>query len=161
MFWLFSQGDNFDFYQIFNIFDKININDDTIYNISGTINVNTSNIPKTEIIYEIRIIDQLISYKNIESSETITFLMNMDKKPQNNNLVINCKYNKVSSERMPLTLTHLYNDVLTLRFQLYKISSEIIFVNEININTKKTKNYWLTNNLKNLETITSDTILYH
>jgi hypothetical protein len=151
MFWLYNNLHFYEFFQIFDVNKVINIDDNKIYNLSKIINFDIDDLSFLEIVYDIHIFDELISYKNINNDETITFSFKHESFNKNNNLIFNWKYKKVNNHKMPLTLSDLYDQNYLLKFQIYKLSNDIIFIKETNIKNLEFKNYWLTTNFNSFE----------
>jgi hypothetical protein len=160
MLWLYNK-DNiiFEFFQVFiNSNIVYSANNNIIYSLESTQSQVENNIKITNLdkitydnySFNIRIMDQLISYTN-DINEQIVFTSKMNFiEPSNNkkNLsIFNFTYKKVSNNRMPNLIQTSYNFSSRLEFKIYKISDKVQFIIETNPNTKIIKKYFITTDL--------------
>jgi len=101
--------------------------------------------------FDIKILDQLISYTNNKTNETnvFSFKMNFIEPNKTNNLLptFHCIYKSVNKNRMPLLINSNYNFTYNLDFEIYKIKNEIIYIIESNPITNIRKKYLLVTDL--------------
>lgn len=143
-----------DFYQVFidsNI--EYNDNNNIVYSFESSNLPNIKNLEKIECIcktFTIKIMDQLISYTDIDN-KTIVFSHKMKFiEPSNNKLnipIFNFSYKNVNNNRMPNLIDSSYNFISNLTFQIYKFSDKVQFIIETNPETNITKKYWITSEL--------------
>lgn len=169
MFWHFDKKfntiKNFEFYQIFNNFKSETIDNNDVYNF--LINKKNyknylSSYKSIEAIYEIKIIDNLIYYKNIESNEILTFSINNEFINENNNSlnlpIIKYNYSSIESSKIPYMNTNLYNYYYEkIIFKIYHINDDILFIEERKDNI--IKNYILCKNLENNKILISNILI--
>lgn len=163
MLWLYNKdGAFFEFFQVFiNSNTVYTENNNTIYSLESTQlseienNVKIKNFDKNKFDYysfDIRIIDQLISYTNtndFNQQNVFTTKMNFIE-PSNNKFnlpIFNYTYKKVNKNRMPNLIDSNYNFSSTLEFKIYKISDKVQFIIETNPETKIIKKYFITTDL--------------
>jgi len=158
MLWLYNN--NINFYQIF-VNSKLVYNQDNniIYsfesnNICQDLELNEpdlSNIKYIEFNFEIRIIDQLISYINTVTNDNIVFTFKMNFiEPSENKFkipIFNYSYKKVNNNRMPNLIITNYNLYAKLCFKIYNINENLQYIIETNPITKIIKKYWITTEL--------------
>lgn len=163
MLWLYNKDCTIcDFFQVFvdsnTVFKE---NNNTIYSLESTDkhdlqnNVKINNFDKIKYdnySFDIRIMDQLISYTySNNSNEIIVFTSKMNFiEPSDNKFnlpIFNFTYKKVNNNRMPNLIDSNYNFSSTLEFKIYKISDKVQFIVETNPNTKTIKKYFITTDL--------------
>lgn len=164
MLWLYDKNNIIDF-EFFQVFMNSNIvyddDNNTIYsletinteqnNIENDINVNK--IKCDEYLFDIKIIDNLISYTSINNSNqqlVFTFKMNFIKPTENelNLPIFNFTYKKVNKKRMPNLIDSHYNFYSSLKFKIFKINDKVQFIIETNPNDKfSIKKYFITTDL--------------
>lgn len=160
MLWLYNK--DIMFYDFFQVFVNSNIiyscDNNTIYSLETS---ETDKNVKTETFeenkydnysFDIKIIDQLISYTNINNpNEQIVFTSKMNFIELSNNKlnlpIFNFTYKKVNKNRMPNLIDSNYNFSSTLEFKIYKISDKVQFIVETNPTTKAIKKYFITTDL--------------
>lgn len=163
MLWLYNKDSTIcEFFQVFinsnNVYTE---NNNTIYCLESTQlaeiknNVKIKNFDKIKFDYysfDIKIMDQLISYTNTnDSNKQNVFMSKMNFiEPSNNKLnlpIFNYTYKKVNKNRMPYLIDSNYIFSSTLEFKIYKISNTVQFVVETNPSTKIIKKYFITTDL--------------
>lgn len=161
MFWLFDKNilknDTIKFYQIF-INDSVDINGNIIYKLDGSIQLNLTNYSFIKINYEIKIIGEIISYKDIDTNVLITFnKKEVFIKPEMNEFnkaIFDWTYKNIQSSKLPELLSSKY-DYYYPRIELliYKINTNLLFIQESNKSSNCTRNYWIAANLDNIKLI--------
>lgn len=152
MLWLFDNEYNkkYDFYQIF-INDKNEIEKNEFYNLQNIISIDTNNYNKITISYEIKIIDNMIMYTNIDTNLSISFSFttNFIKPDQNKfkKVIFNNKYILISNDKIPNINKNLYHSYYKIKFTILKINENLLFIKENNIIDNSIRNYWITDNL--------------
>jgi hypothetical protein len=171
MLWLYNKDSTIcDFFQVFVDSNIVyNENNNSIYSlgsieISDKIPVEISNVNNNTKIknldkikydyysFDIRIMDQIISYTFTDNSDQqIVFSSKMNFiEPSNNKLnlpIFNFTYKKVNKNRMPNLINSNYNFSSTLEFKIFKISNQVQFIIETNPTTKIIKKYFITTDL--------------
>ncbi len=157
MLWLYNNSDTSNFYQIFaNSTIVHNSDDSTIYSFESTsnnINIDEKNSlqDKTQLIsYTVRILDNLISYKNIHTGESVTFSFKLNfMKPtkKHNYPIFNFSYKKVSNSKMPNIASSEYNTCIDVQLQIHKIECDVQYIIETNLNTGTIRKYWIVSDI--------------
>lgn len=170
MLWLNNQNYNSDFFQIFiennKVYDednnqiwsfesKKNDNQFELHKNSNVYTIDLDQLKTTDLTFEIKIIDQIISWSNIKTNETFVFSFKMNFiNPTENEYCLpmfNFNYKTVNKTRMPNLISSNYNQHVILNFTIYKPNDNIQFIIETNPETNSKKKYIITNNLKNLD----------
>lgn len=162
MLWLYNNNStSFGFYQIFSNTNIIyNYDSNIIYSLSNEINNNEINnneldfllnIKPDNWIFDIKIIDQIISFTNSITKSTHTFsFKNEFIEPSNNKYMLpifNFTYKNVNNHRMPNLIENNYSVSKQLNFDIYKINSNILYVIETDNLLKNTKKYWISSDI--------------
>lgn len=154
MFWIYDENilnnKNIIFYQILNN-NTFEINDNYIYQFN-LIDINLTNYEHKKINYQIKIIGDFISFKDINLNKYIFFNKNETFiKPEENKLskpIFYWSYKLISKHEMPDLLSNLYDYFYeNLEFDVYKINNDLLFIKEINKINNCCKNYWIANSL--------------
>lgn len=151
------------FYQIF-VNSKIIYNQDnnTIYSFKSgdgelNLNIQLDQIECYNIDYTIKIIDQLISYTNINTGETNVFSFKMNFiKPNINKYklpIFNFTYKNTNNNRMPNIIESEYDVYTNVNFKIYNIDNNIQFIIEKNLKSNVIKKYWIVEDLDSLKNI--------
>ena len=176
MFWLFSNSNSYEFYQIFSNSNLIDIEDNHIYKLTNLIDFDITKYKSINITYLIKIIDQKITYLNVLNNNIITFsfVMNfIDEKSIGYNeksigyneksigsneklletttditskLIIHCEYKVINENKMPNLTQNLYDNYYKLNFEIFTINNDLLFIKETNLSTNIIKNYWISKN---------------
>ena len=155
MFWLYKKNlTMYNFYQIFTNGKTEMIDNNQIYVLTNKINFNIENhdkYPSKKITYNIQLLDQLISYTDIETLETITFstIVNLIGPSENhfNCPIISSNYTLVNNNRMPNLKTALYDFTYQIKFMILQIDDNLLFIKEKNMSTGIIKYYWISENI--------------
>ena len=159
MLWLFNNENYFELKQIFiNNNIVLDIDDNKIFSFDSLtesdfkIKIDLDKYEKIYIDYDIRIIDEFISYIDLKTNKinVYSFKMNFIEPLDNNyNLpIFNFIYKKVNKNKMPNLIESSYDLNIQLNFLIYKISDKIQFVVETNKKTNCEKKYFVTTDLK-------------
>lgn len=158
MLWLYNNDLKFcNFYQIFSNSNIVyNSGSNQIYSLlNDTENNNNNlllNIKPDKWIFEIKIIDQIISYHNIKTKITNTFsFKNEFIDPSNNEYklpIFNFSYKNVNNNRMPNLIETNYSVSKKLDFDIYKINSNLLYIIETDYETKIIRKYWISSDIK-------------
>ncbi len=161
MFWLFDNDNNinkkYEFYQIFTDYELIYNKNDYIYSFDAINTTNTLNLPNLsdcefkDVILDVKIIDNLISYdiSNTKHKYVFSFKMNFIK--NDNNIlglpIFYYSYKSTTTKSMPNLIK--YDLITTLNFKIYKLdkNNQLQFVIETDPLTKIIKKYFITTDL--------------
>ena len=165
MFWLFNNNNSFDFYQIFTDLKKFNIDNskNILYDLNNDINdldIDLDSYEFLKINYQIKIIDNLISYTNLKSNKIITFLIikkNVDSNICNltNFKTLQFNYELVDNNNMPNLLQKYYQFYKDIHFTIYNINQNLLLIHEYNITDNTKKFYWLSQDIETFSKLIS------
>lgn len=165
MFWLFNNNKSFDFYQIFTDLKKFNIDNskNILYDLNNDINdldIDLDSYEFLKINYQIKIIDNLISYTNLKSNKIITFLItkkNFDSNICNltNFKTLQFNYELVDNNNMPNLLQKYYQFYKDIHFTIYNINQNLLLIHEYNITDNTKKFYWLSQDIETFSKLIS------
>lgn len=99
----------------------------------------------------IKIIDQIISYTDSETDNTLVFTFeNNFIEPDKNQYslpIFHSKYKLINKNMMPNLINLNYDFTYELEFEIFNIDDNIQFIIENNPNTNIKKKYWIVTNL--------------
>jgi hypothetical protein len=149
MLWIFNKkllSQDFIFYQIFNtnnIYHDDNHN--IIYNFQNKDSEDYKDFKNIKINYQIKIMGNIIMYKNLDDNEILTFTK---KETSNNidNLVLTYEYKIVDNHKLPeLTSYDFYYS--HLEFNIYYKNYDKLFIIQNNKSNNTSMNYWIQQSL--------------
>ena len=150
MFFLFDNKPSFTFYQIFINSNTTHLNDESIiYNLTNNNCLKTNNNENliSNINFKIRILDNLISFCDIDTdnissfSFTSKFLKNI-----NNNIFFENIYNKIDQSNFPLFIDDDYDNIFNINIKTFKINTNLYLISEFNNVTSIKKQFFVSNN---------------
>lgn len=149
IFLLNKHSDNHKFYQAFYNTDKHVTNDESIvYDLTKSKfnELDVKNIYNYN--FKISVIDNLISYKNLDNNQInqFSFLINIINSDENK-LIFENIYNKIESNEFPIFIDSDYDNIYHVNFKISQINTNLFLINEKNINTQTTKKYILSTNI--------------
>lgn len=165
MFWI-NNGDNInnfqvEFYQIFInnklVYDK---DDNKIYSFIDENNTDENNkliLDKykfTKLVYDIKIIDQLISFIDKDNKSYVFSIKTNFIKSQDNQFnipIFHFSYKQVNSTKFPNLIDSQYSNSVKLEFIIYTINNDVQFIIETNLKTNIEKKYFITKNLDSIK----------
>jgi hypothetical protein len=151
MLWLLNKkllDNNIIFYQLFNSQNSYNLDNNIIYNLDN--NDKSVKIPFTEyknikINFEIKIMGNIIMYKNIDTSEIFTFTKK-ETCCKSNNLVLQHEYKLVDNHKLPNLPTSFYDYYYNnIEFDIYYTDINKMFIIQINKLNNLSTNYFIQN----------------
>ena len=162
MLWLYNKDNLFDFYQIFIDNELVFNNNDKIYSFEPNLSINNKNFKYDlneykfeDVTFEIKIIDNIISYTNLLNDKINVFTYKMifiePLKNIYNLPIFNYSYKKVNKNRMPNLIESKYYLFLQLNLKIYRINDDIQFIIETNSKTNIQKKYFIVKDLKLLK----------
>ena len=165
---------DFKYSQVFTYFDLVhgldnNTTGDKIYSFEINQNspeytqdrnkINPAIFDKTTPIsthtFDIKILDNLINLKNINSNKSKTFSQKMNwTSPEENELnlpIFSFNLKEINGSRMPVLLDKLYDLSSQYTFIVYKINDHTQYVIETNQLSKIKKKYFITTDIKSIK----------
>jgi hypothetical protein len=152
MLWIFNKkliNDTFVFYQIFipnKIYKDNEISGNIICNLENNlITPDLSKYKNIKLNYEIKIMGNIISYRNINSSEVLTFTKK-ESHDLSDNLILTYEYKLVDNHRLPELTSYdfHYNDI---EFNIYYNIENELFILQNNKSNNSSTNYWIKQSL--------------
>ena len=153
-----DKSNNIEFYQIFNKFNQIDIDDTNIYNLNNNdIVYNYLLLDKYKILennYQIKIKDNLILYTNLDDNKSLLFNIKMNFINENDNyyklpLFYN-KYKLMDVHYMPFLSNNMYDQYYSkINFKVYKIANNVLYIIENNTDNNLIRGYIITININN------------
>lgn len=160
MLWLYNTDPNISFYQVFLSNNKVYSDDNNIiYNFEHYDNLQNEiqidiNIKYLDLVFKIKVLDNIISFNNLETNDLFVFSNKMNFiKPTDNELSIplfQYSYKKINTKRMPNLIESNYTFVSELHFRIYNINKNLQFIIETNPINNYVKKYFVTNNLNEI-----------
>ena len=165
MLWINNTNNEVKFHQVFTDFDIVHTsNNNKIYLFHVDLNTNGYNFDLHHIntmeltqkqkepqlyIFDIKLLDNIISFTNIKTNLQYTFSSKMlfvDPNENSYNLpFFTFTYKKVNKNRMPVLIDNLYDLSTQSKFIIYEINDNLQYIVEIVNNMKK--KYFITTDL--------------
>ena len=107
-------------------------------------------IEKLEIEYQIKIMGNIISYHNLKTNQIITFLKKekvIEYTKNKNKLVFEIEYKIIDNHKLPELISSSYDYFYNkIKFSIYKINNNIMYIKEINKSNNSFRKYLITQN---------------
>jgi hypothetical protein len=152
MLWIFNKkllNDTFVFYQIFTsnkIYKENQISGNIICNLENNdIIVDLSKYKNIKLNYEIKVMGNIISYKNIDSNEILTFTKK-ESHDISDNLILTYEYKLIDNHRLP-ELTSYDFHYTDIEFNIYYNIENELFILQNNKSNNSSTNYWIKQSL--------------
>ena len=161
MSWLLDKIDksnNIEFYQIFNKYNKINIDDNYVYDLyNSNTDYDYSLLDEYKILennYQVKIKDNLILYTNLDNNENLLFNIKINFINENNNHyklpLFYTKYKLIDVHHMPFLSNNMYDEYYSkINFKVYKIINDVLYIIENNTDNNLIRGYIIINNINN------------
>jgi hypothetical protein len=166
MLWIFNKNllkNNIIFYQVFENKNYYNDNNNIIYNLEcNELNNNLlKDLQNLKINFEIKILGNIIMYKNLYDNEILTFTKK-ETCEVSDNLVLKYEYQLIDNHRLPELTSYDYH-YIDLEFDIYYEGTNIedisntnddnnnnydkLFIIQNNKSNNSSTNYWIYKNL--------------
>ena len=151
MLWIFNKellNNDIIFNQIFDTNNIFNYNDNIVYNLENNIIIQDfKDYNNLKINYEIKIIGNIIMYRNLNNNEILTFLKK-ESICESENLILTYKYNLIENTRMPQLSSYDYY-YADMEFNIYYKNNTDLFIIQINKSNNSSTNYWIKQQIVN------------
>jgi len=151
MLWLLNKkllDNNIIFYQLFNSQNSYNLDNNIIYNLDNndkSVKIQFTEYKNIKINFEIKIMGNIIMYKNIDTSEIFTFTKK-ETCCKSNNLVLQHEYKLVDNHKLPNLPTSFYDYYYNnIEFDIYYTDINKMFIIQINKLNNLSTNYFIQN----------------
>lgn len=169
MLWLYNTNKEFRFYQIFTDFNIVynDSSNNEIYSFELNTNNNQfeinsklfNDITPNIFTFDVKILDNIITWINTETKEENTFSMKMNftdlKENENENELdlpfFSFVYKKINKNRMPILINKIYDLCSQYKFIIYNINADTQFIIETCLENGIKKKYFITNNIKSIK----------
>ncbi len=152
MLWIFNKkllNDTFVFYQIFTlikIYKENEINGSIICNLeNNNITPDLSKYKNIKLNCEIKIIGNIISYRNIETNEVLTFTKK-ESHDVSDNLILTHEYKLIDNHRLPELISYDFH-YTDIEFNIYYNIDNELFILQNNKSNNSSTNYWIKQSL--------------
>ena len=151
MLWIFNKkllNENIIFYQIFNTNNIYHDgNNNLIYNLeySNLKNKLINDYKNIKLNFEIKIMDNIIMYKNLIDNEVLTFTKK-ESCTISDNIILTHEYKLIDNHRLPLISSYDYH-YTNIEFDIYYDNYNELFIIQNNKSNNSSTNYWIHKNL--------------
>ena len=152
MLWIFNKNllnNNIIFYQVFNNKSFYNDNNNIIYNLEYNESNNNllKDLQNLKINFEIKILGNIIMYKNLNNNEILTFTKK-ETYDITDNLVLKYEYQLIDNHRLPELTSYDYH-YIDIEFDIYynDDNHDKLFIIQNNKSNNSSTNYWIHKNL--------------
>jgi hypothetical protein len=146
MLWIFNKkvlNDTIIFHQIFN--NKKNYNDDNgniIFDLNSSKLESMNSYNSIKLNYEIKIMGNIISYKNLDNNEILTFTKKENYINRDNNLILTHEYKLIDNQKLPELTSYDYH-YSHLELNIYYKDYDKFFIIQNDKSNNSSINYWI------------------